>query len=93
MEAAAIQQYRHPARQRRVIVYSDMGSVIYEGQYVTLYGEISGFERLDVSFQWQFDDGMGWKDVIGANRLTHTYLASQQTINYSWRLCVNEKRG
>lgn len=74
---------------RSVNVYSDMGNVVREGDIITLTGELVGFENADVqNLQWQFDDGMFWVDVPGANDLTHAFVATPETINYSWRLSV-----
>lgn len=76
--------------QRCVNVYSDMGSVVREGDVITLTGELVGFDGLDVSLQWQYDDGFFWNDVPGATGLTHSFEATPATVNYSWRLSVSE---
>ena len=74
--------------ERSVNIYSDMGDVVREGDVITLTGELIGFGDADVSLQWQYDDGFMWVDVIGANHVTHTFVATSETVNYSWRLSV-----
>lgn len=74
---------------RSVNIYSDMGAVVHEGDIITLTGEVNGFSSSDISLQWQYDNGMSWTDVPGANKLTHAFVATGETINYSWRLSVN----
>ena len=78
-----------PARQIRII--SSQGPVVTEGEIIYLTGELIGFEGLNVSYQWQVDrgDGAGWTDVEGAVRSRHMFVASRETIEYSWRLIVH----
>lgn len=75
--------------ERSVNIYSDMGNVIREGDVITMTGELVGFGDQDVSLQWQYDDGYTWMDVPGANTLRHAFVATPETINYSWRISVN----
>lgn len=75
--------------ERSVNIYSDMGDVVREGDIITLTGELVGFGNAEVELQWQFDNGMTWTDVPGANRVTHAFVATAETIDYSWRLSVN----
>lgn len=73
---------------RSVNIYSDMADIVREGDIITLTGELVGFENADVALQWQYDDGLYWIDVPGANSCTHAFAATAETINYSWRLSV-----
>lgn len=77
--------------QRSVRIFSSQGSVVTEGEIIYLTSKLEGFDGLDVSFQWQVDrgDGAGWVDVEGATRAKHMFIASKETIKYSWRLVVN----
>lgn len=74
---------------RSVNVYSDMSNTVQEGDVITLTGELIGFEGKDVSLQWQYDDGWSWVNVPGAEDLTHSFAATYESINTSWRLSVN----
>ncbi len=78
-----------PLTRRIVNVYSDMSDTIREGDIITMTGELIGFDGMDVKLQWQFDNGTSWIDVPGANKLTHAFVATAETVNYSWRLSVN----
>lgn len=75
--------------ERCVNIYSDMGDIVREGDIITLTGELVGFGASIFTLQWQYDDGMYWRDVEGANGLTHSFIATGETINYSWRLSVS----
>lgn len=74
---------------RSVNIYSDMGDTVREGDIITMTGELVGFDDMDVTVQWQYDNGMCWTDVPGANKTTHAFVATAETINYSWRLSVS----
>lgn len=74
--------------ERSVNIYSNMGDIVREGDAITITGELIGFDGLDVSLQWQYDDGLCWTDVPGADALTHTFAATAETVEYSWRLSV-----
>lgn len=74
--------------ERSVNIYSDMGDTVREGDIITMTAELVGFDDVDTSVQWQFDDGFTWIDVPGATRLTHAFIATAETVNYSWRLSV-----
>lgn len=75
----------------RVNIYANMPRVVYEGDLITLTGEVIGFENRAFDLQWQIDDGGIWKDVPGATEPTCCFRASQSTINLSWRLYVTER--
>lgn len=74
---------------RSVNIYSDMGDSVREGDIITITAELIGFDDEPVSLQWQFDDGYYWVDVPGASQLTHSFVATAETVNYSWRLSVS----
>jgi len=77
--------------ERKVSIFSSQGDVVTEGEIIYLTSVLEGFDGLEVTFQWQVDrdDGNGWVDVEGATRDRHMFVASKETIRYSWRLVVN----
>ena len=77
--------------ERSVIIRSSQGEVVTEGEIIYLTSKLKGFDGLDIAYQWQVDrgDGEGWVDVEGANRAKHMFVASRETIQYSWRLIVS----
>jgi len=79
--------------QRQVRIYSSQGSVVTEGEIINLTSELIGFDDVEYTLQWQCDkgDGEGWADVPNATRGNFTFIASKETIKYSWRLLVNIK--
>ena len=82
-----------PARPKReVIIRSNQGAVVTEGDQITMTSELRGFgDDEQVTYQWQVDrgDGAGWVDVNGATKFKYTFIANEETIKYSWRLIVN----
>lgn len=91
MQAMQAPQSKRSTRlltERSVNIYSDLGDTVREGDIITMTGELVGFENANVSVQWQFDNGARWIDVPGATKLTHAFVATAETVNYSWRLSV-----
>ena len=79
------------APERTVTIRSSQGDVVTEGEIIYLTSKLTGFDGLDIAYQWQVDrgDGAGWVNVEGANRSKHMFVADRETIKYSWRLIVN----
>ena len=77
--------------ERRIRIFSSQGSTVTEGEIIYLTSSVEGFGDAKLSYQWQVDrgDGAGWVDVEGADRDKHMFVASRETIMYSWRLIVN----
>lgn len=77
--------------QRYVRIYTSQGKVVTEGEIIRLTSELVGFDGLDYTLQWQWDkgEGAGWEDIPDATRDSFTFIASKETIKYSWRLLVN----
>jgi hypothetical protein len=77
--------------ERKVLITSSRKDTVIRDQFITLYSQLIGFEGLEPHYQWQVDrgDGNGWVDVEGATRDRHMFVASKETIKYSWRLVVN----
>jgi hypothetical protein len=75
---------------RMVKVHSSQKPKMREGDPIYLTSELIGFDGVEVFYQWQVDrgDGLGWVDVKGATGSTHTFIATRETIQYSWRLIV-----
>lgn len=71
-------------------IYSDMKSVVREGDLITLAADMVGYEDTEITLQWQFSNGLAWIDVPGANGLTHSFVATDESIHYSWRVSVHD---
>ena len=74
--------------ERKVRITSSRGDVVIENEIITLSSQLIGFDGVDVQYQWQVDRGEGWADVDGATGPTHQFVATKDTILYSWRLLV-----
>ena len=79
-----------PMPERKVQIKSSRKDVVLEGEIITLYSRLIGFEGVEVHYQWQVDrgDGAGWEDVEGATGPEHSFVARKDTILYSWRLTI-----
>ena len=73
-------------------VYTTHTDIIVAGQIIQLWAEVSGFEGLDVSFRWQYYTDGEWHDVENATSLTHAFVATPETVNYSWQLVASVTR-
>jgi hypothetical protein len=56
------------------------------GSKIKLYAVVTGYK--DPSYQWQYDDGSGWKDVKGATDSVYTLEVTEKNISYTWRVDV-----
>ena len=76
--------------ERKVQIKSSRPDVVIEGEIITLYSRLTGFDDVEVHYQWQVDrgDGNGWVDVEGATGATHSFVARPDTILYNWRLLI-----
>ena len=77
--------------ERKVLIRSSRGDTVVEGEIITLYSKLVGFDGVEVHYQWQVDrgDGEGWVDVDGATGEEHSFVARKDTILYSWRLTIS----
>ncbi len=77
-----------PLENCRVQVFSSHDTWIVEGDVIEVWGELSGFDGYTLKFQWQYNNGNGWTDVVGATNLRYAFVATADTVNYNWRLAV-----
>lgn len=79
-----------PMPERKVQIKSSRPDVVIEGEIITLYSRLTGFDDVEVHYQWQVDrgEGAGWEDVEGATGPEHSFVARKDTILYSWRLTI-----
>jgi hypothetical protein len=56
------------------------------GSKIKLYAVVTGYK--DPSYQWQYDDGSGWKDIKGATGSVYTLEVTEKNISYTWRVDV-----
>ncbi len=73
---------------REVRIGTTLGDVINLGDSVTMSAELIGFDGTTVTLQWQQNTGGGWHDVSGANGLSFSYTATEETVNSQWRIAV-----
>lgn len=73
-------------------VRSTLPDVVKLGDRVTLTAVLAGFEGLTYQLQWQCNaTGLpqDWVDVEGATGDVHTYIATEKTVGYAWRVVAS----
>lgn len=65
------------------------GTNLMAGDSVTLLGLLSGFDGMDVTFQWQYLADGEWVDISGAIGQAHTFTLDTENAFYSYRLVVS----
>ena len=72
-----------------VNVYSNHSAQVMEGDTLEVWGELFGFENMEITLQWQRSlEGENWEDVPGANGLRYSFVATEESVGYYWRLMV-----
>jgi hypothetical protein len=63
------------------------GEPAYEGTKITMTAELTGFEGLDYTLQWQHSTDLNeWTSEPGANDTNFTYELNETTTHYIWRV-------
>lgn len=74
---------------RRVIsIETNLGTVIKEGEIITMTAMLEGFDGTDVALQWQRRDGGEWEDIQEAIGMEYQYLANESTLRCEWRVKI-----
>ncbi len=60
--------------------------VVFYGTDVTLVGDLTGFEGLTYTLQWQRRDGDEWHDVEGETAASYTLTFTESVAGCAWRL-------
>lgn len=78
--------------ERKISITSEWpeGEPAYEGTMITMKAELTGFENVDYTLQWQHSvDNKEWIDEPGANGETFTFELNETTVQYTWRVVAN----
>ena len=75
-------------REMSVTIFSSRRTVMTEGEYVMLTSKLEGFDGLEVIYQWECDQGDGFRKVENANDDVYVFRASTETLSWDWRLTV-----
>ena len=77
-----------PEIPKKVSIYTSRKDVVTDGERIYLTSYLEGFDGIEVQNQWQVDRGNGWENVEGATRDSYSFIATKETVLYSWRLIV-----
>jgi hypothetical protein len=59
------------------------------GSQIALTAVLSGYEN--PVYQWQYNDGSGWKDIDGATEDVYVLTVTEENRSYKWRVDVEEE--
>jgi hypothetical protein len=72
-----------------VIAYEILGDNVGVGTQIKLTAVPTGYEN--PAYQWQCNDGSGWKDISGATSSVYTLTVTEDNASYRWRADVEEQ--
>ena len=73
-----------------VHIYWDAQSIMYEGDEVHIYSEITNGEYWELSYQWYYSEDMiEWKPIPDATEPIYIFYATKETLSYGYRLTVS----
>lgn len=72
----------------KVTIFTSRRVVMEEGETVNLTSKIEGFDGYEVLYQWECDQGNGFQPVEAANADSYSYIASAESLSWSWQLMV-----
>jgi len=72
----------------KVLIFSSRRKVTRIGSTITLSSVIEGFDGYEIRYQWECDQGDGLQNVPGANEETYSFIATEESLTWDWRLTV-----
>lgn len=90
-ESTEIPETEEPAEERTVTITSNVssGTTVSEPTEVTLTAELTGYDNVPYTLQWQRKPAdADWEDIEGATDLTYTFTLNEENSGYSWRVAV-----
>ena len=72
----------------KVTIFTSRRVVMEEGETVNLTSKIEGFDGYEVLYQWECDQGNGFQPIEAANADSYSFIASAETLSWSWQLMV-----
>lgn len=77
---------------KKVTIFTSRRRIMQEGEPVYLTSKLEGFEDCEqIFYQWYCDKGNGYEPVAGAVSDTYIFMASAETLAWSWQLGVSFK--
>ncbi len=74
---------------KSVTITTTLGASIKEGDTITLYSQLEGFEDCsDILYVWKVNKGSGFERVPGADEDTYSYTATAESLAWRWNLEV-----
>lgn len=74
--------------EKKVTIFTSRRVVMEEGETVNLTSKIEGFDGYEVLYQWECDQGNGFQPIEAANADSYSYIASAESLSWSWQLMV-----
>ena len=64
------------------------GGDIYYGDKIKLQAVLTGETDANFTYQWQYNDGSGWKNVKNATRAIYEFEVTEENAVYDYRVVV-----
>ena len=64
------------------------GGDIYYGDKVKLQAVLTGETDANFTYQWQYNDGSGWKNVKNATKAIYEFEVTEENAVYDYRVVV-----
>ena len=64
------------------------GGDIYYGDKVKLQAVLTGETDANFTYQWQYNDGNGWKNVKGETKAIYEFVVTEENAVYDYRVVV-----
>lgn len=77
-----------PLRWVDIIANIPIGSVVNEGDIITMTAILYGFEDVEVTYQWYRLVGADWIPIEGANAQSYSFAATEKTVDCWYNVYV-----
>ena len=76
---------------RSVTYHYILPHIMHEGDELTLYGILNGYEGCELEYQWMRseDEGGTWISVENGTSVNYTFAISKELLKNYWKLCVS----
>lgn len=61
---------------------------LYLGDKVELEAIVDGVDAIEYTFQWQYNDGSGWKNIHGETDSTYRFELTEANAEYTYRVAI-----
>ena len=71
---------------RKVEIWTDRKPFVKDGDAINLFSKLTGFDGVEVKYQWQVNKGNAWENIQDANEATYRMTITEENAGWLWRL-------